>query len=195
VRNSLAGLLKLKVGLQVTKITVLRWGHRHRDERLTTHVALSARALGASGLILADVQDEHIKATVKKVVDYWGGYFFFEMGTPWKQAVKKWKAQGGVVVHLTVYGENIQTSNVLHRIKATGKDLLVIVGSQKVPSDFFSEAVSDFNVAVGNQPHSECSSLAVFLDRFFEGRELSKRFEGGKMKIAPQARGKNVMKQ
>lgn len=175
------------------KVTVLRWGHRHRDERLTSHVALTARALGASGFILADVQDEQIEATVKKVVDYWGGAFFFEMGTPWKQAVKNWKAQGGVVVHLTAYGENIQTSDVLQRIKAAGKDVLVIVGSQKVPPVFFSEAVSDFNVAVGSQPHSECSSLAVFLDRFFEGQELSKRFEGSKMKIVPQARGKKVI--
>jgi len=176
------------------KITVLRWGHRHRDERLTAHVALTARALGASGFILADIKDEQIKATVEKVVDYWGGSFFFEMGTPWKQVVKNWKARGGVVVHLTVYGENIQASDVLQRIKATGKDVLVIVGSQKVPSAFFSKEVSDFNVAVGNQPHSECSSLAVFLDRFFEGQELSKRFEGGKMKIVPQARGKKVIK-
>jgi tRNA (cytidine56-2'-O)-methyltransferase len=175
------------------KVTVLRWGHRHRDERLTSHVALTARALGASGFILADVQDEQIEATVKKVMDYWGGPFFFEMGTPWKQAVKNWKAQGGVVVHLTAYGENIQTSDVLQRIKTAGKDVLVIVGSQKVPPVFFSEAVSDFNVAVGSQPHSECSSLAVFLDRFFEGQELSKRFEGGKMKIVPQARGKKVI--
>ncbi len=176
------------------KVTVLRWGHRHRDERLTTHVALTARALGASGFILADVQDEQIKATVKKVVDFWGGPFLFEMGDPWKQVVKNWKARGGVVVHLTAYGENIQMSDVLQRIKATGKDVLVIVGSQKVPAAFFSEEVSDFNVAVSNQPHSECSSLAVFLDRFFEGKELLKRFEGGKMKIVPQARGKKVIK-
>jgi len=71
---------------------------------------------------------------------------------------------------------------------------LVIVGSRKVPSEFFSKAVSDFNVAVGNQPHSECSSLAVFLDRFFEGQELSKDFEDAKIKIIPQVRGKNINK-
>jgi len=98
------------------------------------------------------------------------------------------------VVHLTAYGENIQTSDVLRRIKTAEKDLLVIVGSRKVPSEFFSKTVSDFNIAVGNQPHSECSSLAVFLDRFFEGQELSKGFEGAKIKIIPQARGKKVAK-
>ena len=176
------------------KVFVLRWGHRHRDERLTTHVALTARALGASGFILADVQDEKIGETINKVVNQWGGPFSFEMDIPWKQAVRNWKGKSGLVVHLTAYGENIQSSDVMHRIKATGRDVLVIVGSQKVPSGFFSEEVSDFNVAVGNQPHSECSSLAVFLDRFFEGKELLKNFEEAKIKIIPQAHGKKVTK-
>ncbi len=177
------------------KIYVLRWGHRPiRDLRLTTHVALTARALGASGFILSDIEDEKIKATVEKVVKNWGGPFYFEMGTPWKKVVREWKAKGGVVVHLTAYGENIETSDVLQRIKALDKDILVIVGSQKVPGEFFSEAVSDFNVAIGNQPHSECTSLAVFLDRFFEGKELAKTFENAKIRIIPQKRGKKVVR-
>lgn len=177
------------------KIVVLRWGHRpKRDLRLTTHVALTARALGASGFILTDIEDEKIKATVEKVVKNWGGPFRFEMGVPWKKVVKDWKARGGIVVHLTAYGENIETSDVLQRIKATGKDVLVIVGSQKVPGEFFMEAVSDFNVAVGNQPHSECASLAVFLDRFFEGKELAKTFEDAKLMIIPQKRGKKLIR-
>jgi tRNA (cytidine56-2'-O)-methyltransferase len=179
----------------MSKIVVLRWGHRpRRDERLTTHVALTARALGASGLVLADIEDGKIKETIEKVTKNWGDPFFFEMGTPWKKVVKDWKAKGGTVVHLTAYGENIQTSDVLQRIKKTGKDILVIVGSQKVPKEFFSEAFSDFNVAIGNQPHSECSSLAVFLDRLFEGEELRKTFEHAKVKIIPQKRGKKIEK-
>jgi len=178
----------------VQKVFVLRWGHRYRDERLTTHVALTARALGATGFILADVQDEKIGETINKMVNQWGGPFSFEMGIPWKQAVRNWKAKNGLVVHLTAYGENIQSSDVMQRIKATGRDVLVIVGSQKVPSGFFSKEVSDFNVAVGNQPHSECSSLSVFLDRFFEGQELLKNFEGAKIKIIPQVHGKKVAK-
>jgi len=176
------------------RIIVLRWGHRFRDERLTTHVALTARAFGASGLTLADVKDEKIQATTKKVAMQWGGSFDFRMGIPWKQAIKEWKKNEGVVVHLTAYGENIQTSDVLHRIKATKKDIMVIVGSQKVPSEFFSEKVSDFNVAIGNQPHSECSSLAVFLDRFFKGETLKQEFEGWKIKAEPMPHGKHVIK-
>lgn len=176
------------------EVIVLRWGHRLRDKRLTTHVALTARAIGASKLILADVKDEKIKEKIEGMKKHWGGSFIFEMGIPWKQAVRKWKKKDGLVVHLTAYGENIQTSDVLQRIKATGKNVLVIIGSRKVPSEFFSKAVSDFNVAIGNQPHSECSSLAVFLDRFFEGKELSREFEEAKIKIIPQMHGKKAIK-
>ena len=177
------------------KVVVLRWGHRpKRDARLTTHVALTARALGAAGIIITDIKDEKIKRTVEKVVKNWGGPFFLEMGTPWRKTVEKWKEKGGIIVHLTAYGENIEESNVLERIKALKKDVLVIVGSQKVPREFFSEKVSDFNVAVGNQPHSECSSLAIFLDRYFNGKELTKNFENAKIRIIPQKRGKKIVK-
>jgi tRNA (cytidine56-2'-O)-methyltransferase len=173
------------------EIVVLRWGHRpQRDARLTSHVALTARALGASGILLSDTVDKKIKETIEKVTKNWGGNFFFEMGTPWKSVVKEWKAKGGIVVHLTAYGENIETSDVLHRIRKSGKNVLLMVGSQKVPKEFFSNNVSDFNVSIGNQPHSECAALAVFLDRFFEGKELAKKFKKAKIKIIPQERGK-----
>jgi tRNA (cytidine56-2'-O)-methyltransferase len=177
------------------KIVVLRWGHRpQRDARLTTHVVLTAWALGASGIILSDIKDKRIKDTIEKVTKNWGGSFVFEMGTPWKKVVKEWKEKGGIVVHLTAYGENIQTSDVLQRIKASEKDILILVGSQKVPKEFFSKSVSDFNVAVGNQPHSECTSLAVFLDRFFEGKELTKDFDNAKIRIIPQKRGRKTVR-
>ena len=175
------------------QITVLRWGHRpQRDARLSTHVALTARALCASGFILSDTQDLHIKETVTKITKSWGGNFHFEMGTPWKEAVREWKAKGGIVVHLTAYGENIQTSDVLNRIKKSNKNLLLIVGSQKVPGAFYSSEVSDFNISIGNQPHSECSALAIFLDRYFEGRELAKPFEKARIEIVPKERGKEI---
>jgi tRNA (cytidine56-2'-O)-methyltransferase len=174
-------------------VAVLRWGHRERDKRLTAHVALTARAFGASSFVLADVRDEKVEATVTKIMKNWGGKLGFTMGKPWKQVVKDWRTKGGVVVHLTAYGENIQSSDVLERIKATKRDVLVIVGSQKVPSEFFSTAVTDFNVAVGNQPHSECSSLAVFLDRFFRGQELCMEFESARRRIVPQKHGKKVV--
>lgn len=178
----------------MSRIVVLRWGHRpERDARLTTHVALTARALGATGIILSDIEDKKIQEAIQKVTENWGGEFFFEMGIPWKKAVKDWRANDGVVVHLTAYGENIGAEDVLERIKSSGKDILVIVGSQKVPGAFFSDEVSDFNVAIGNQPHSECASLAVFLDRLSGGKALVRRFENAKVRIIPQKRGKKIV--
>ena len=175
------------------EIVVLRWGHRpQRDVRLTTHVALAARAFGASGFILSDTFDEHLKASVEKVSSRWGGSFPFEMGTPWKTALADWKAKGDIVVHLTIYGENVESSDVLSRIRNSEKNVLLIVGSQKVPPEFYSAEISDFNVAVGNQPHSECAAVAVFLDRFFEGKELSMDFRNAKVRVVGQVRGKKI---
>jgi tRNA (cytidine56-2'-O)-methyltransferase len=148
--------------------------------------------LCASGFILADTTDPHIEETVAKITRTWGGSFHFEMGTPWKRAVREWKQQGGIVVHLTAYGENLQASDVLSRIKGRGKDVMLVVGSQKVPGEVYSEEVSDFNVAVGNQPHSECSALAIFLDRYFEGKELAQNFDKARITILPKERGKEV---
>lgn len=178
---------------QPKRIVILRWGHRpQRDARLTTHVALTARALGASGFILSDIIDESIKRTLLKINDSFGSNFSFEMGTSWRTVVRDWKNSGGIIVHLTAYGENIQTSNVLDRLRDLKKEILIIVGSQKVPGDFYSEEVSDFNVAVGNQPHSECAALAIFLDRIFKGETLGRTFDDAKKKIIPQERGKKV---
>jgi len=177
----------------VPKILVLRWGHRPiRDARLTTHVALAARALGADGIIISDIEDPKIEETTMKISRNWGGRFSFKMGTKWQTVLKEWKTKGDIVVHLTAYGENIQTSNVLERIRKTRKNVMLIVGSQKVPREFYTEQVSDYNVAIGNQPHSECASLAVFLDRYFQGKELARNFEDAKVKIVPQRRGKKL---
>jgi len=176
------------------EVVVLRWGHRtHRDARLTSHVALTARALGASGFLLSDIIDKKIEETVERVTRNWGGKFYFEMGTSWRTSVREWKGKGGIVVHLTAYGENIETSDVLGRIKKTERSVLLIIGSQKVPAYFFSESVSNFNVSIGNQPHSECAALAVFLDRFFEGKELARKFDKAKIKIIPKERGKKTL--
>ena len=42
------------------------------------------------------------------------------------------------------------------------KPAVVVVGGTKVPSEVFH--LSDYNISVGNQPHSEVAALAVFLD-------------------------------
>jgi len=177
------------------RVWVMRWGHRSsRDARLTTHVALVARALGASGIFVTDVVDRGLERVVGETVENWGGSFKIETGIPWKKVVESWKGSAGITVHLTMYGENIAEGDVLKRIRETGKDVLLIVGSQKVPADFYSKDVSDFNVAIGNQPHSECAAVGIFLDRFFDGKILRNEQIGGQIKVIPQRRGKMVIR-
>ncbi|MCW3976101.1 MAG: tRNA (cytidine(56)-2'-O)-methyltransferase [Candidatus Bathyarchaeota archaeon] len=175
------------------KIYILRWGHRQRDYRVTSHIALTARALGASGFILADLKDFSIQKTIEKITKNWGGTFNFSMGIPFKNVVNEWRKNNGIIVHLTAYGENIETSDILNRIKSHKKDIMLIVGSKKVPSRFYSERISDYNLAIGNQPHSEIAALAVFLDRIYEGKELSKTFQNAKLKILPSKRRKTII--
>lgn len=163
-----------------------------RDFRITTHVCLIARALGASSIILSDVVDKEVEKVVKKIVDQWRGPFSITTGIPWEEAVKKWKNGGGIVCHLTMYGENIETSDVMTRIRDQKKEVMVIMGAEKVDKKVYECA--DFNVAVGNQPHSECGALAIFLDRYFLGKSLCRDFENAKLKIIPQSRGKKVIK-
>ncbi|MCK5627285.1 MAG: tRNA (cytidine(56)-2'-O)-methyltransferase [Candidatus Bathyarchaeia archaeon] len=174
------------------KVVVLRWGHRYRDIRVTSHVALTARAFGASGLVLADSEDKTVERTIKRVIDKWGGTFKIEMGVSWRNYIKSWKDKGGIIVHLTMYGENIKSSDVMQRIRFSKKNILVLVGSQKVPSEFYDSDVSDFNVAIGNQPHSEVAAIAVFLDRLFENNKFSD-IPKGKFKVLPSDRKKRVI--
>ncbi|MEM2204899.1 MAG: tRNA (cytidine(56)-2'-O)-methyltransferase [Candidatus Hadarchaeales archaeon] len=169
------------------RVVVLRMGHRpFRDQRLTTHVALTARAFGADGMILADWRDPELEKRVEELGREWGGSFWVKGGKPWKEAVEEWKKEGGKVVHLTMYGRPLE--EILPLVK--GRDLLVVVGAEKVPGEMFE--LADYNVAVGNQPHSEVAALAVFLDRLFDGEELKRDFRGGRRRIVPSERGKRV---
>ena len=175
------------------RVVVLRLGHRPgRDKRISTHVGLVARAFGADGIVFAGEVEESILEKLRDVVDRWGGPFFVERVDSWRRFIREWKERGGVVVHLTMYGINVEGSDVVERIRSTDGDILVVVGAEKVPRDVYE--LADFNVAIGNQPHSEVSALAVFLDRLFGGRELLREFSGAKIKVIPCPRGKRVVR-
>ncbi|AUV81513.1 tRNA (cytidine(56)-2'-O)-methyltransferase [Salinigranum rubrum] len=171
-------------------VTVLRLGHRPgRDDRMTTHVALTARALGAErALLVGDTTGA--RDTVRDITDRFGGPFVVEAVDEWRPLVREWE---GNVVHLTMYGERVQ--DVEREIRASVVDsedpLLVVVGSQKVPFEVYDAA--DWNVAVTNQPHSEVAGLAVFLDRLFEGRELSREWDDADKRVVPMETGKRVV--
>jgi len=165
------------------KISVLRLGHRFsRDARLSTHVALTARALGASEIIF-DEKDSGVEASIAAVNKGWGGKFKVRSVKGWRKLVKDFK---GEVIHLTMYGLPLHEVECKIRNK---KNKLIIVGGAKVPAEVYQ--LADYNVAVGSQPHSEVAALALLLDRLQGGAELKKIFRGGK-KIIPQERGKKV---
>jgi tRNA (cytidine56-2'-O)-methyltransferase len=74
-------------------------------------------------------------------------------------------------------------------IRGAGK-LLVVVGAEKVPGEVYG--LADWNISVTSQPHSEIASLAVFLDRLFEGSELSAEFPGARIRVVPCGEGKQT---
>ena len=165
-------------------IAVLRIGHRiYRDKRITTHVALVARAFGADKIFI-DEKDKKIENTVRSICKRFGGEFEIEVGINYKKLLKRWS---GTIVHLTMYGDELNKS--IKKID-TNSDLLIIVGAEKVPPDIYQEA--NFNVAVGNQPHSEVAALAIFLDRYTKEEWQRKRFNG-EIKIVPGNKRKTVI--
>ncbi|QLG62154.1 tRNA (cytidine(56)-2'-O)-methyltransferase [Halorarum salinum] len=167
---------------------VLRYGHRPgRDDRMTTHVGLTARALGADRVVLPDNAGQSAE-TIRDITDRFGGPFAVELRDDQRAFTGGWD---GTVVHLTMYGEPVQ--DVEGEVRAAHADgpLLVVVGGEKVPFDFYEEA--DFNVAVTNQPHSEVAGLAVFLDRLFEGRELEREWADADRRVVPMETGKRVV--
>jgi tRNA (cytidine56-2'-O)-methyltransferase len=165
-------------------IAVLRIGHRiDRDKRITTHVALVARAFGADTIFIT-TKDEKIKKNIQSVCKRFGGDFQVETGLDPKKIIKSWK---GTIVHLTMYGEELEKT--VDHID-TDRDLLIIVGAEKVPPYFYE--IADINVSVGNQPHSEVAALALFLDRITKAAWQRKDFHGN-IQIIPCVKGKKVL--
>jgi tRNA (cytidine56-2'-O)-methyltransferase len=171
------------------KIEVLRLGHRpSRDKRITTHVCLVARAFGAEAVHIAGSRDEHLRTSVQKIVDAWGGSFSVNFALNPLGLLKEWKKTGGRVVHLTMYG--LPLGEVKGKIESEDR-VLVVVGGEKVPWQYYQH--SDFNVAVGNQPHSEVAALAILLDRLTNSLWESASFNNARIGIIPSSSGKTVI--
>ncbi|MBA3046564.1 MAG: tRNA (cytidine(56)-2'-O)-methyltransferase [Candidatus Thermoplasmatota archaeon] len=164
-------------------ITVLRIGHRpERDKRITTHVALVARAFGAQH-ILVDTRDPDLEKNFISTCERWGGQVSIRTGVKWKDEVRNFK---GRIVHLTMYGETVDKAM---DIVKSDEDIMIVVGAEKVPREVYDMAT--INVSVGNQPHSEVAALAIFLYRLADCTMPD--FDDGQMKILPNPRGKTVV--
>ena len=141
------------------RVDVLRLGYRRgRDPRITTHLALVARALGSDGFLLAGDDDQEMFDNLNSVSERFGG----ELDTEHVSGLghlKKHVENGGVAVHLTMYGEPFRQA--IPKIRRD-RPLIIVVGGAKVPGDVYK--ICQHNVAVGNQPHSEVAALALFMD-------------------------------
>ncbi len=166
------------------RVRVLRVGHRPgRDPRLTTHLALVARAFGAEAMYLHP-PDPSVAEGLARVADRWGGTFEVLPAASWKTVLRE---SPGAVVHLTMYGQPVE--RLLPRL-AREREILVVVGGAKVPPALYGAAT--YNVSVGSQPHSEVAALAVTLSLLL-GVPGSAPFSGARQRIVPTARGKRVV--
>ncbi len=165
------------------RIAVLRIGHRPgRDPRLTTHVALSARALGAERLYLHP-PDPAITERLRAVGRRWGGGFEVVGVSDWRALVRGYS---GNVVHLSMYGLPIDRR--IARLRRRSR-LLLVVGGAKVPGELYR--LADSNVAVGSQPQSEVGALAIAL-AWLRPLPGPRDFPNALQRIQPRARGKRV---
>ena len=171
---------------------VLRIGHRpERDKRITTHTALVARAFGAKHYYLASVCDWSVMRTIINVEKNWGrGFETVSCGLKPMDYIETWrKTVGGLVAHLTMYGTpiNIETIKNMKRKKNA---ILIIIGAEKTPKEVY--LTSDYNIAIGNQPHSEVAALAVFLDRLYNGAWINRVYRNPLIKVKPSEKGKQI---
>lgn len=170
-------------------IRVLRIGQRYvRDDRTLTHLCLVSRALGAEAIYLQEVEKD-IPQKIEEVNASWGGAFKVVIDPSWQKVIREAKAEGRRVVHLTMYG--VQLQDRLQELRSEAK-LLIVVGGPKVPGRVYHDA--DYNVAVTSQPHSEIAALAIVLHEVQNGEELKRDFGTSVLRIVPTERGKRVIR-
>lgn len=176
----------------VYKLTILRLDHRpYRDKRITTHCALVGRAFGADEFYFSGIEDAGIITVITKTNENWGGNYHIEFIEDALTFANKFKANGGIVVHLTMYGLKIQEKiEELKKLRFT-RNILLIVGGAKVPTEYFQ--LADYNIAIGNQPHSEVSALSLML-YLLDTSCLNKEFNNGKLKIIPSNDLKKIIR-
>jgi tRNA (cytidine56-2'-O)-methyltransferase len=160
-------------------ITVLRLGHRRgRDDRISSHVGLTARQFGADKVIYSGEKDDNMLESLEDVRDRWGGDLDITYREDYRRVIKDFE---GTSVHLTMYGLPFREEMDAAR---EAEDILVVVGSQKVPREVYE--LVDHNLAVGNQPHSEVTATGIFLYEL-QDREIPSSFPGAAIEVEPSA--------
>jgi tRNA (cytidine56-2'-O)-methyltransferase len=180
--------IKNPLGVDMSeRLDVLRLGYRKgRDPRITTHIALVARAMGADGFLLAGDEDKEMFENLNSVSKRFGGTLETEHVSGMGH-LKRHVANGGVAVHLTMYGEPFRKA--IPKIRRD-RPVVIVVGGAKVPGDVYK--ICQHNVAVGNQPHSEVAALALFMDAWFGESASERNFDDARLIIEGTNDGKLV---
>src|SRR5260370_42589687 len=118
----------------------------------------------------------------------WGSDLKVEIIENWKEVIRSKKKGAFKIVHLTMYGESLNTMEPDLRKE---DKILVVIGAEKVPREVYDMA--DYNIEVGNQPHSEISALAVLIDRVLDGKQFLKKQVNAQREIIPTKKGKKVL--
>ena len=85
--------MKTKVDL-----TVLRLNHRpSRDKRVSTHIALTTRAMGGKKIYYSGKYDTSLERSVERVKETWGGLFEVEFLEKHLKDYLKWKKEVGLL--------------------------------------------------------------------------------------------------
>jgi tRNA (cytidine56-2'-O)-methyltransferase len=177
------------MGKKIYKVNILKLDHRpERDKRITTHCALVSRAFGADEFYYSGIEDYRLHENINKIVKRWGGTFKINYCSSPAAFVREFKRkENGIVIHLTMYGEQI--IKIIKNIKIK-ENILFIVGGPKVPRIYYE--LADYNVSVTNQPHSEVAALAISLYLLFPDKLDGDTFNGN-IKIIPDENKKNVI--
>ncbi|MHB1439738.1 MAG: HD domain-containing protein [Cuniculiplasma sp.] len=173
----------------MAEIVIYRYGHRpSRDKRITTHVALTSRAMGAD-YMMVDTGDRALEENIKSVNRNFGGDFKVDTGVSLNTFLNNITKED-TLIHLTMYGQSVEDriSEIKKKLNEDGR-IFIFVGAEKVPGIIYSK--SNFNISITNQPISEVSALGLFLDRLKDGKELDLRLKG-RLDILPQESGKNI---
>ena len=137
-------------------IAVLRLGHRlSRDKRITTHVALVARAFGADKIIIS-TRDTKIEENISSICRRFGGDFEIATGADYKKIIKHWK---GIVVHLTMYGEKLDVVD-----KIDSKHGVTISEAENIFNRFPHSSLSKLSSSPASEHAlANCSSISLRL--------------------------------
>ncbi len=175
-------------------VHVLRLGHRReRDKRITSHLGLTARAFGGNKFVLSGEEDPNVIETLNSVSERFGGVFesrYEKKPMGWLRKFTQNDAgdgSPGIAIHLTMYG--LPWKETISEIPRD-RPIAIVVGGAKVPGEVYG--ICQYNISIGNQPHSEVAALAVFLQSWNPEGADSSNFDGG-LSVIPMKSGKQIL--